>query len=94
VEIFVQLSSSPEKIPLSIIKNPYQTFAWSALVPPNYYTASSLCKKDTRIVAIKRDALMQVLENNPEIGMTVYQRIAKVVSERLRNCRGILIKSL
>ncbi len=94
IEIFIQSSVRPERIPLSIIKIPYETFGWSALVPPHYYTSGAIARKDTKVASIEREPLMQILEKDPQIGMNTYKTIAKVISNRLKNCRAMLLKTI
>jgi len=94
VEIFIQSSVRPERIPLSIIKIPYETFGWSALVPPHYYTSGAITRKPTKTASMEREKLMDILEKDPLVGMIVYRKIATVISSRLRNCRAQLLKAI
>jgi len=94
IELYIQLSTRPDRIPFSIISMPYDTFGWTALVPPHYYTASSMCRKDTKVAAINRIDLINLIEKDPTIGMNVYKKIASVISNRLRNCRALLLKTI
>jgi CRP-like cAMP-binding protein len=94
INIFVQLSSRPERITVSALDQPYQTLAWSGLVAPHVYTASALCETDCRLVAICGEALMEVLEGDPGLGFVVMRRVAEVMSSRMRNTRFALLKTL
>jgi CRP-like cAMP-binding protein len=94
INIFVQLSSSPERMTVSIINQPYQTLGWSGLVAPHAYTATGLCEADSRLVAIDGKGLMEVLKGDPAVGFTVMGRIAEVMSSRMRNTRFALLKTL
>jgi toluene monooxygenase system ferredoxin subunit len=94
INIFVQLSSRPERVTVSVINQPYQTLAWSGLVAPNVYTASGLCETDCRLLAIDGEALMEVLKSDPVMGFVVMQHIAEVISSRARNTRFALLKTL
>lgn len=94
VNIFVQLSSRPERVTVSVISQPYQTLDWSGLVAPNVYTASALCEADCRLVAVDGEALMEVLMGDPAMGFVVMQRIAEVMGDRMRNARFALLKTL
>lgn len=93
INIYVQLSSSPERITMSVINQPYQVLGWSGLVAPHAYTASGLCETDSRLVAIDGEALMGVLKGDPAMGFVVMGRIAEVMSGRLRNTRFALLKT-
>lgn len=94
INIFVQLSSRPERITVSVISQPYQTLGWSGLVAPNVYTASALCEVDSRLVAIDGAALTEILKDDPAMGFVVLGCIAEVMSSRMRNTRFALIKTL
>ncbi len=94
IELYIQLSTRPDRVPLSVIRMPYDTFGWTALVPPHYYTTSCMCREDTKVAAINRTDLINVIERDPAIGMNVYKRIATVISNRLRNCRALLLKTI
>ena len=94
INIFVQLSSRPERVTVSVINQPYQTFAWSGVVAPYYYTASALCEADCRLIALDGQALMEVLEQDPVMGFVVIRRIAEVIGGRLRNTRVVGLKAL
>ena len=90
IQIFTQLSSRPERITMSIIDEPYQIFGWSGLVAPFYYTASALCKTDSRMWKIDGQALIQLLQVDPSMGSLVFKRLTQVISTRLRHTRVAL----
>ena len=94
INIFVQLSSRPERVTLSVISEPYLPIGWSGLVAPHVYTASALCDADCRLVAIDGEALMRVLEEDPALGFVVMRRISELLSIRARNTRFALLKTL
>ena len=94
INLFVQLSSSPERMTVSVISQPYQTLGWSGLVAPHVYTASGLCEADSRLVAIYGQELMELLKGDPAMGLVVMGRIAEVMSSRMRNTRFALLKTL
>jgi CRP-like cAMP-binding protein len=94
IDVFVQLSSRPERVTVSVISQPYETLGWSGLVAPNAYTASGLCEVDCRLVAIDGGALMEALKADPTMGFVVMGRIAEMMSSRMRNTRFALLKTL
>lgn len=94
INIFVQLSSRPGRVTVSVISEPYQSIGWSGLVAPHVHTASALCETDCRLVAIDGEALMRVLEDDPALGFVVMRRISEVLSSRARNTRFALLKTL
>ncbi len=94
INVFVQLSSRPERVTVSVLSQPYQTLGWSGLVAPNVYTASALCEVDCRLVAIDGAVLIEVLKGDPVMGFIVMGRIAEMMSSRMRNTRFALLKTL
>lgn len=94
IDIFIRLSSRPERVTMSVISEPGQIFGWSGLVAPYYYTASALCETDTRALAINGQALIKVLEQEPAMGSIVFQRLTEVISTRLRHTRMALLKTM
>ena len=94
VSLQVQLSSRPEAITIAIAELPGLIFGWSGMVAPYAYTASAICQKDSRFLAINGQALLSALEQDPAMGFLVMRRIAELVSNRLRSMRVALLKTL
>ena len=94
IDIQVTLTSRPGSVTVAVINQPNQSFGWSGIVTPYTYTASALCKTDCRILAIDGKKLIQVLQQEPESGFIVMQRIAELIARRLRNSRIALLKTL
>jgi len=94
IDVFVQLSSRPERVTVSVINQPYQTIGWSGLVAPNVYTASALCEVDCQLVAVDGAALIEVLKGDPAMGFIIMGRIAEMMNSRMRNTRFALLKTL
>ncbi len=94
IALRVKLTSRPESVTVSFVNRPHQTLGWSGVVSPNHYTASAVCEEDSELVAIPADQFMQILEQHPADGFKVMLRIAAIVSDRLRNSRQALLKTL
>ena len=94
IALRVNLTSRPESVTVSIVSRPNQTLGWSGVVAPNHYTASAFCEEDSHLVSIPADKFMQVLEANPGAGFKVMLRITEIISDRLRNSRQALLKTL
>jgi len=94
IDVFVQLSSRPERVTVSVINKPYQTIGWSGLVAPNVYTASALCEVDCHLLAVDGPALVEVLKGDPAMGFIIMGRIAEMMNSRMRNTRFALLKTL
>jgi len=94
IALKVQIMTRPDYVTVSYIGKINDCFGWSGLVSPNYYTASALCEDATNVLEIKGSDLLGILERHPEAGFKVMHRMANLVSDRLRNSRQALIKTL
>jgi len=90
----VKLTSRPEQITVSAVSQQYESFGWSGIVPPYHYTASAFCDVDCKVLTIPGEAFMKLLNENPQAGFTVMQRITEIIASRLRNSRQALLKTL
>jgi CRP/FNR family transcriptional regulator, cyclic AMP receptor protein len=94
VNLRVNIMTRPESITVSFVSKSNECFGWSGLVSPHHYTTSAICEEDCQILTVSGDALLQILSQNTDAGFLVMYRIANLVSERLRNSRQALIKTL
>ena len=94
IALRVNLTSRPDSVIVSFINRPHQTLGWSGVVAPNHYTASALCEEDSELLAIPSEKFMQILEKYPEAGYKIMLRITSIISDRLRNSRQALLKTM
>lgn len=94
IALRVNLTSRPDSVTVSFINIPHQTLGWSGVVAPNHYTASAFCEEDTELLVIPSDQFLQILDAHPEAGYKIMLRITQIISDRLRNSRQALLKSL
>ncbi|MBI3152376.1 MAG: cyclic nucleotide-binding domain-containing protein [Chloroflexi bacterium] len=94
VALLVNLTSRPESITVSFISIPFQSFGWSGLVPPHNYTSSAKCDEDSNLLIVSAEPFMKLLEQNPEAGFKVMQRVTVIIADRLRNSRQALLKTM
>jgi CRP-like cAMP-binding protein len=94
IALRVNLTSRPDSVTVSFINRPHQTLGWSGVVSPNHYTASAFCEEDSELVAIPSDKFLLILERHPEAGYRIMLRITQIISDRLRNSRQALLKTL
>jgi len=94
VALRVNLTSRVESVTVSFVSSPYQSFGWSGIVAPNHYTANAESEEDSTLMVISAAPFMKLLEQNPESGFTVMQRITEIIADRLRNSRQALLKTL
>jgi CRP/FNR family cyclic AMP-dependent transcriptional regulator len=71
-----------------------EAFGWSALVQPYQFTASAMCVNNSRIVVIDRFALRKLIDLDCHMGFVIMEKLAELVSERLRDTRLQLISML
>lgn len=94
IALRVNLTSRPDSVTVSFVNRPHQTLGWSGVVSPNYYTASAYCEEDTELIVIPSAKFLNILEKHPETGYKVMLRITQIISDRLRNSRQALLKTL
>lgn len=94
VVLKVKIMTKPDSVTVSFIGKAYDCFGWSGLVSPHYYTASAICEEESEVLLINGEELLRVLQQHPADGFLVMHRVANLVSDRLRNSRQALIKTL
>ncbi|MFN8382899.1 MAG: cyclic nucleotide-binding domain-containing protein [Anaerolineales bacterium] len=94
IALRVKLTSRPDSVTVSFISTPYQSFGWSGVVPPYHYTSSAECDEDSNLLTIPAAPFMKLLEQNPESGFKVMQRITVIIADRLRNSHQALLKTI
>lgn len=94
IALRVNLTSRPDFVTVSFVNRPHQTLGWSGVVAPNHYTASAVCEEDTELLAIPSEKFMEILNKHPEDGFKVMLRITTIISDRLRNSRQALLKTM
>lgn len=94
IALRVKRTSHPDSVTVSFISKPYQSFGWSGVVSPHYYTSSAECEEDCRLLTIPAGPFMSLLEKHPEQGFAVMKRIAEIIADRLRNSHQALLKTL
>ena len=94
IALRVNLTSRPESITVSFVSLPFQSFGWSGVVPPYHYPSSAECDEDSSLLIIPAEPFMKLLEQNPESGFKVMQRITVIIADRLRNSRQALLKTI
>lgn len=93
VHVQVKLSSRPEYITTTIITQPGKLVGWSGFIAPHNYTATAVCHKASRLLAIDGDALTAYLAEHPDAGYMVMRRVAETISDRLRNIQQFVLKT-
>ena len=94
IALRVKLTSRPDSVTVSFLNIPHQTLGWSGVVAPNHYTASAYCEEDTELVVIPSDKFMDILDRHTDAGYKIMLRITQIISDRLRNSRQALLKTI
>jgi len=91
LEKLVQLgrTGTPRRASIEVIGS-WNPVGWSALVSPHVYTSSGVCVDKTRVLAILGDDLLIYMQDHPEIGLELINRIASIIRERLTSSTSIL----
>jgi signal-transduction protein with cAMP-binding, CBS, and nucleotidyltransferase domain len=61
----------------------FETFGWSAIIPPHQSTATVKTMERTKVLAFKGQELADLCSTNCRLGCIVYRGIAKVIADRL-----------
>ncbi len=65
-------------------RQPGQTVGWSALVAPHRFTLRATAVTATTLLAFPREALLDHLAAQPEVGYLVARNLAAVIGQRLQ----------
>ncbi len=55
----------------------------AAMVPPYVYTATEKCASDVEVLEIKIDALRDLIENDPHLGLQLQAYIIRTLNDRI-----------
>lgn len=72
---------------------PGECFGWSALVPPNLYTASALARTRSTVLVIDGAGLESYMRGSRDLCISVFQNLARTISERLSDTRRQLLSA-
>ena len=71
----------------------FETFGWSAVVPPHLSTATVKAIEKTTVLAFKGQDILDLCSTNCKVGCIVYRGMARVVADRLNaafmQCLGV-----
>jgi CRP-like cAMP-binding protein len=67
------------------VNRPGEIFGWSALVEPYIYTATVICKSDSRVVRMSREAIESIIMKHPSDGLAMLRHLTGIISQRLRH---------
>jgi signal-transduction protein with cAMP-binding, CBS, and nucleotidyltransferase domain len=71
----------------------FETFGWSAVIPPHVSTATVKAIERTRVLTFKGQDIINLCDTNCTVGCVVFRGIARVVADRLHSafmqCLGV-----
>lgn len=89
VAILIELGQGKQTVVDTVTKG--GSFGWSALVPPYIYTGTAKCSEPTKVVAVPGAELREICRTNCRTCYTIMERLATVISARLKDTRLQLI---
>jgi CRP-like cAMP-binding protein len=86
VELLTILEKEIE-LPISILRDPGDTFGTSALIPPHRYSLSARCTEDGTLFRMETGALRKLAAADHDIGCKIMTNLAAHFLERLKETR-------
>lgn len=83
VEILYKPYDGPALVVARI--HPGGVFGWSAVLGRDVYTSGALALEAGRAIRMRKDALQQFCSQHPETGKILLERLASIISERLKS---------
>ncbi len=62
----------------------FESFGWSAMIPPYARTATVKALEKTKVIVFDGRELTAFCTTHPEVGFKIVQAVARVIAERLR----------
>ena len=94
VRISIDLTSKPIYITVAMVDKPFLAFGWSGIVAPYRYTSTATCEVESKMLAIPGIKFEEILEQEPECGFVVMKKLTELISNRLRNSRMTLLRTM
>jgi CRP-like cAMP-binding protein len=66
-----------------VIDHAGEAFGWSSLVGRDVYSATAECVAPTNVIKIENEKLWKIFERRPADGVIFFQRLAKILGDRL-----------
>ena len=62
---------------------PGYSFGWSAMLEDGIYTVDAICVEPSKVYSFKREKIHKLFEQDPEMGLRMYQRLLVIIKKRL-----------
>jgi len=59
------------------------SFGWSAMLEDGLYTSDAICVEPSEVFSFKRDKIFKLFEQDPALGLLMYQRLLVIIKKRL-----------
>ena len=79
---------------LSTLRQTGEIFGWSALVEGGRSTASAESLEESYVLAFRKKDIEDLFTQDPRLGYRFMKRLAGLISRRLENTRGLLLKGI
>lgn len=90
-KVAVQLETGRHQAAVVHIAVSGEAFGWSAMVQPYRFSASARCVEDSKVVTVDGESLRGFLKDDCHIGFVIMEKLAQIISNRLRDMRLQLI---
>ena len=67
------------------------SFSWSAMVPPHRLTGTAKAVEQSKVIAIPSEELRELCKNNCSMCYTIMEKLATIISVRLKDTRLQLV---
>ena len=65
------------------LTDPGEVFGWSSIVEKGIYTASCICRTETKTLRISREKIEGIFNRYPKAALTFYRRLGSIFSKRI-----------
>jgi CRP-like cAMP-binding protein len=79
----VKLSLGEAGHVVHVVSNAGEAFGWSSLIDRDVYSATAECMTQSKLIRLEKQALQNILEQNPAGGLVFFKRLAGILGNRL-----------
>lgn len=79
----IDLRIRDKDLTICSLVEPGEVFGWSSIVEKGIYTASSICKTQTKVIKISKDKIEDIFNRYPKAAIIFYRRLGSIFSKRI-----------
>jgi len=79
----IDLRIKDKDMTICTLVEPGEVFGWSAIVEKGIYTASSICRSQTKALKISKDKIEDIFNRYPKAAIIFYRRLGSIFSKRI-----------